>query len=38
MLVAGKITFRTQVSLVTARDALPMDNEIIAPPTVMVRR
>jgi hypothetical protein len=37
-LVAGKISFRVVVNIANARDALPGDNEIIAPPTTVSRK
>lgn len=37
-LAAGKISFRVTAGIVNGRDALPTDNELIAPPTVVTRR
>jgi hypothetical protein len=35
--VVGKVTFRAIATIVGARDALPFDNEAIAPPTRVSR-
>ena len=35
--VMGKVTFKSVVSIVNARDALPADNEAIASPTKVSR-